>query len=160
MEEGIRSIQEDYSYQKAGWPAQTIFWILMGGVLLWGLLGGLGDGAGVLSQANSIQDNSVVSYASRMRVEKPASLTIQFVQADGAISVSFPQQYLRNVTITQITPEPDFSELIHDRIVYHFRGRGKGLTIIFSQLPKATGSHTVELLANREAHTVSHFVFF
>lgn len=159
MKKDIPSINKDFKYQRAEWPIARIFWTLVAGVLIYGLLGGFGDGETVLNRKTLNLSGSHIEYDRYLRVEK--NFTIKIFLSDSAqnCSVGFNKDYIDKVQITQVIPEPKKVELKANKIVYTFSTSGAG-TITFFNDPLKMGNPHLELEVNGKKASISQFIYF
>jgi hypothetical protein len=160
MKKDISSINEDYRIQKIGWPVQKIFWSLIFCVLIFGVLGGLGDNTGVLSEKTIEVNGAVIKYQRYLRVEKSFETKVILTDAhSGNTTIAFDAEYINRVRIVQVIPEPDAVEINDNHIIYHFNTTRTG-TITFFNDPLKMGSYTLELDVNGTKTTLSQYTYF
>lgn len=160
MEKDISSINDYFKYQKKEWVIKRIFWALMAIFLLYGLLGGLGDSEGILTNKKIELSNCIIEYQKYTRVEKKFDLKIQLKKSDQEFCIiSINDDYINKVRIEQIIPEPEEVEIKNSRIYYKIKAEGGGI-ISFFNMAKRKGKQNLELEVNGHKTKIEHFIFF
>jgi hypothetical protein len=156
---GDIDINQDLAFQRTCWTAQRIGWIAMALLVLSALLGLFGRG---LFSHTLIRDPSIplsVEYERFGRYQSPLTLRVHVnpgASAVGTVGLWFSQDFLRNVRIQSITPQPDRAELSPNGTVYIFglaqRNQGGEAIVHFEPLIIGALSGKVGLT---ESHTIA-----
>lgn len=154
----ISSINVDYKYQRIGWPIQRIFWVLVTGVLVFGLLGGFGD-HDFMSKKTASLPGTQVEYERFLRIEKSFEMKLFLDDSVRNFSIGLNNDYLDNVKITQVIPEARDVFARGNSIVYQF-GTMHGGSIVFYLDPMKMGSQKLELEVNGQKAFLSQYVYF
>jgi hypothetical protein len=117
-------IEQDLAFQKRIWCVQRIGWVLIALILAAALLGLFGSGP--LSRAEvSTPDGAVqLSYSRFARALAPMRmrLTVQpGLATEDLVEFSLNRQYLHDIKIEQINPEPDMALAAAEGIRYRFQ---------------------------------------
>ena len=120
---GDVEINQDLDFQRRCWTVQRIGWIVMALLVLSALLGLFGRG--LFSHA-VVRDPSIplsVEYERFGRYQSPLTLSLHLnpgVSRDGKVGLWFSQDFLRDVQIQSIVPQPDRAELSQSGTIYLF----------------------------------------
>ncbi len=120
---GDLEIDQDLDYQQQSWIIQRIAWLVMGLVILAGLLGVFGTGLLSNAKVGKQTDPLWLEYGRFERFQSPTKLRLHFspnAGQAGKIRVWFKRNYLENVQLQQVTPEPESVEAQSDRFIYTF----------------------------------------
>ncbi len=120
---GELEIKQDLLHEKREWLVERIGWCIMGLLILAALLGLLGNGP--LSSKIEGDKNSLlwVEYDRYGRYQAPAILKIHLKAGSsqaGQARVSVNRDYIENMEIQNIEPEPYKVEAGRDRLTYSF----------------------------------------
>jgi hypothetical protein len=159
VEKDISSINKDLKYQKISWPVRNVFWVLMAGCLIFGLMGGFGDSQGMINKKHVSIGQNVIEYEPYLRVEKNGELKIFLNDSITNCVVGFNDSYIDKIKITEIIPEPDEVSLDDKHIYFKFKTSGKG-TITFFQDPIRPGKHVVDFSLNGKKILLHQFIYF
>jgi hypothetical protein len=144
-------IDQDMTFQRRQWVVQRIGWLIFGLIVLGGLVGVLG--AGPLSNVKaSGADGAQVEYERFTHRATPMTLTIDpgaSVSADGTVEIALPYEFISNLEIHRIVPEPDSEILSGDEIIYSFNvGEGGLSPITFHVEAEDAGSFQAHIRIN------------
>lgn len=120
---GDIEINQDPDFQRRCWRVQRIGWIVMALLALSALLGLFGRGP--FSHA-LIRDPSIplsVEYERFGRYQSPLTLSLHLnagASGDREVRLWFSQDFLRDVHIQSITPQPDRADLSPSGTIYVF----------------------------------------
>lgn len=118
-------IADDLDFQRRTWKVQRAAWVIMVAISLAGLFGVFGKGP--LSDAHIGADGSPLraDYDRFLRLDAPTQLTVYVGSAaarpDSTVELWVDRQWLSKMEISQITPEPDKTRALADRLAYTFR---------------------------------------
>lgn len=118
-------IVDDLKFQRRTWIVQRIGWAMMILLSFAALLGVFGKGP--LSNAHLGDDGSTLraDYDRFLRLNAPTELTVYIgaaaIKPDSTAELWVDRSWLSNLEISQITPEPDKTRALADRLVYTFR---------------------------------------
>ncbi|MBT1702875.1 hypothetical protein [Chryseosolibacter indicus] len=158
IEKDISSINKDYKYQRISWPIQKVFWILITGVLVFGLLGGFGD-HDFMSRKTANLPGAEVEYERFLRIEKSFEMRLTLDDTVKDFSVGLNRDYFDKVKITDVIPEARDVFARGNSIVYQFNS-DQGGTIVFHLDPMKMGSQKLELEVNGKKAFLSQYVYF
>lgn len=141
---GDLQLEEDHAFQRRGWIAQRIAWAFMLLILITAVLGVFGSG--VLSDASIADEYECLSidYQRFGRRQADQTMTVRAAcrKADqNELSLWLDRDYISQIEIESITPEPKESQISTDRLTYLFpisdQSGPKTVTIRFK--PKRAG---------------------
>jgi hypothetical protein len=159
VEKDISSINKDLKYQNISWPVRNLFWTIMAGCLIFGLMGGFGDYFGMMSKKQVSLGKDVIEYEPYLRVEKSFVLKIFLNDPINNCVVGFNDSYIDKIKITEIIPEPDEVSIQDNHIYFKFKTNGKG-TITFFQDPVKPGRQVVGFSLNGKKVLLDQFIYF
>lgn len=130
-----RSIElyEDVDFQRRQWRWQRFGWVLMCLFAAAGLLGYFGDGpysAGVASSTDGALRLDYERFARRDAVSRLRVTLAPQALVDGHVELRVGNDYLRNVQIHAITPEPEQSIAGAEDVAYRFAGAASGRELV------------------------------
>ena len=120
-------IAEDLKFQRRTWVVQRIGWTIMVLLSLAALFGVFGKGP--LSNAHLGDDAAPLraDYDRFLRLNAPTQLTLYAggaaIRPDSTVELWIDRHWLSEMEINGITPEPDKTRVLADRIVYTFRAQ-------------------------------------
>jgi hypothetical protein len=136
-------INHDLKHEELEWKIERVGWILMALTLLAAMAGLLGTGA--LSRAKAGQDDLLsVEYSRFARYQAPDSLRVRVnpgVSRNGKVRLWLDSEYIQNIELKHIDPEPERVEAGPERFTYtfNFSGDGQATTLIFHFEPNNFG---------------------
>ncbi len=142
-------IQQDLPHQRLEWKIERIGWVVMALVLLLALGGLLGPGP--LSRATTSDRDSLlhVQYNRLARYQAPEQLVVRLgsgVAQAGKLRLWLNQEYVHNIELLHIDPEPASVEAGGDRLTYTFEVTGAGqTTVVFHFEPNTFGRTAVAI---------------
>lgn len=128
-------------------------------LLLYGVLGGLGDSTGFLSEHTTRLPNGYIKYLSRLRVEKSFQTSILVDDTVKDFRLAINNDYIQKIRITQIIPEPQEVTIRDKQIVYRFSTLGAGTITLFCD-PRKMGNQRLEVDVNGIKTSLSQYIFF
>jgi hypothetical protein len=120
---GDLEIEQDIVFQRREWSAQRAGWALMALTILAALAGLLGHGPLSSATAGSQNDPIWIEHERFERWQAPAQLRLHLgtnSAVDGQARVWLSRDYVEQIQIEQVTPQPDRVEAGPDRITYVF----------------------------------------
>lgn len=121
---GGLEIAQDLEFQRRSWVVQRTGWVLMALTTLAALLGLLGRGPLSRTTVGAESESLSVEYNRFGRFQSPTTLRLN-LGSDAArkslVRVWLDRDYLENVQIQQITPEPQRVEAGSERLIYVFQ---------------------------------------
>ena|SRR3982751_5727911 len=138
-------ITEDVEFQRGIWTFQRVAWALMSLLIIATLLGLFGTG--LLGQATAGAKTSAlwIEYDRFTRSQaETATLRVHFgagAGADGRVRFWLNREYMENVKVLSISPQPEAVETAADRFTYVFNvpDVGQPATVIFHLEPEKAG---------------------
>ncbi|WP_051935415.1 hypothetical protein [Deinococcus sp. YIM 77859] len=122
-------ITQDLEFHRRELRAEKIGWLLMLLVVVAALLGVFGSGPLSKGQVRAAGGALSAEYPRFARYLAPAELRLTFDPAavqEGALHVWLSREFLDEVQVEAITPEPDAQQLEGDRLTYTFGARNTG----------------------------------
>jgi hypothetical protein len=117
---GNLEVAQDMQFQEKEWVVERWGWII-GFVLILAALAGL-FGEGPLARASAAAGPLEVRYERFVRFDAPTELLLQAQSGSEAnVTVWFDRDYLQNVQVERIVPEPDLAYIDQNRIYYQFQ---------------------------------------
>lgn len=153
----VESIEERYSFARKELRLQKVLVVVLFCFILVGLLGLFGDG--YFSERTISAENYEIEYQQFVREETPTELTIHLKKVSENISVSFNDDYVRQVRIEQVLPEPENMWIEDNRLFYSFGSSSEG-SVIFYLNPERSGAKTLSLSVQDELHQLTQYVYF
>jgi hypothetical protein len=142
---GDLEIVQDLNYQRREWRAQRIAWLIMAMIISAALLGLTGGGGPLNSASVSASDGLLqLEYHSPARREAATGLRIT-LPADGegdTARIWLSREFVDNLLISEIRPEPEQVEVAPDRLIYTFNtsaATGEPVSVVFIFQPKHIG---------------------
>lgn len=163
---GSLEIDHDMKFHQRSWRLQRVAWVIMALLLLAALLGLFGSGP--LSRATLVDESGTISlnYERFARREAPTALRVHLAANavdDDEIRLWISRDYIDEVEIERITPQPSATEVGVDRLIYTFQAveSGQPVTIILHLKAAHTGSLPGQLgLSERKSFlSFKHFVY-
>lgn len=118
-------IKEDLDFQQRSWKVQRVAWILMALISLAALLGLFGRGPASSAHAGSDESGLRIDYERFVRQESPGSITAHVgapvLRPDSTVELWLDRQWLAEMELRYITPEPESTRIEADRVIYNFR---------------------------------------
>lgn len=139
-----------------GWQVQRVGWVLVLAIMLAAALGVFGHG--ILSKKVVQLENAQATYERFFRYE--AEMEIRFSVADGAAptQVYFSQDYLKNMRIEQIVPEPKESFTRSGSVFFVF-GEDTPREVSFYLMAEKVGTIQGEVGINNANFHLSQFIY-
>ncbi|MBW3537916.1 hypothetical protein KY386_00310 [Candidatus Parcubacteria bacterium] len=139
----VKSIQveQDLAHQRLFWKIERAGWLLM--VLLIGAaLLGLSGAGGRLNQATARAEGVELEYQPFMRQLAPSQLTVRINRAAGdGFTFRLDRDYLSQLQIQAITPEPDSVTAVRDQLEFKFPAdESSPLSVKLDIQPEAVGT--------------------
>ena len=160
MDKDISCINQHLKSQRIGWIIKRISWVGMAMLLLFGLLGGLGESDGILNEKTIRIDGVQIEYEKFLRVQKSFEMKVIIEKAViDDLSISINKEYIDKVQITQIIPSPKHVEVTDAQIIYTFNSFKKG-TITFFNDPIRMGNQKLEIEINRNKVSFFQYIYF
>jgi hypothetical protein len=127
---GDLEVEQDLAFQRREWVVERVGWTAMLVLAVAGLLGLFGTGPLAAAEARGA-DGLLLDYGRFERFNAPAELIFevpaQSIAEDGTFTLALARDYLDDVEVEQVTPEPE-----------EVRADGEWLTFTFgSAAPEA-----------------------
>lgn len=146
---GDLEIEQDLPFQEREWTVQRVAWVLLLALLALGLAGLFGTGP-LSSATKEAGDGALaVDYQRFIRHDGRTTLTFTLdgsLASAGELELWIAQEYLGDVEVQGISPQPTETRAESDRVVHVFTVPDPGTTleVRFSLRPQAMGRLTVE----------------
>lgn len=149
-------IDEWPQLHEKSWIIQRIGWVLLLLFVAAGAFGLFGDGK--LSSKRISAGQASCSYDHFLRYEGSSRIHFEITRAE-SISLTIPQQYISEMGVRSIIPQPEKSFFSENNIVYLFASTGHESSIILDCHPKTTGSVSGEITLNNTRFLLKHFIY-
>jgi len=120
---GDLEIDQDLPHERLEWRIERVGWIVMALMLLAALVGLLGPGPLSSTTAGEKGSTLWVEYNRFERYQAPAMLRVHLgpgAARDGKARLWLNREYVENIELHHIDPEPESVEVGHDRLIYTF----------------------------------------
>jgi hypothetical protein len=153
-------IGEDLTQQRKVWVIERVSWTLGAIVILGALLGFAGHGKFSDREVTAPESSLVVSYQRFERYHAQTLLSLRLADVEeGETRVRIGQEFLGNIEVMRIEPEPERVELDTDFMTYVFNANTPGL-ILFHYKPVNPGPMQIEIgLADEPLQRLPQFVY-
>ena len=121
---GDVEINQDLDFQRRCWKVQRIGWTIMTLLILGGLLGMFGRGPFSRTLASDPSIPLSLEYERFGRYQSPLTLSLHLnpgASEDGEVRLWFSRDFLRQVQIQGMTPNPDGAALSPNGTTFIFR---------------------------------------
>ena len=149
-------IQEHLDAHKTGFIVQKFGIVFIIGLVVAAALGVFGDG--ILSKRSDAKGDILLEYERFYRHEARMELSFVMVNVANDAEISFPNQYLKDVRVESIIPEPNSTRIDRDKVHYSFEGKGN-MRITFYMVPRKVGTLNGSIDMNGHSFSLSHFIF-
>ena len=167
---GEIEVDEDPDFLTRSWGVQRIGWIVMVLIVIAALLGLFGRGPLARATAGNAGDPLRLEYERFTRHSSPATLQVHLAPGvtdeqeggGGTARVWLDREYMQDIAIESISPEPQSMEAGKEGIVYVFRiAKADQFTrVTFHIQPKGYGLRSGRIgLAGREPLRFRQFIF-
>lgn len=116
-------VDQDLKFEKAEWKAERVGWIVMAILLLAGLAGLLGPGPLSARVAGDPASRLWIEYNKFERRESPCKVILHVTPGSTTSRIRFSQDFVRNVQIEHVDPEPERTEAAIDGYSFPFAFR-------------------------------------
>lgn len=139
---GDLQIDEDIAFERREWTIQRVTFIVLLAIVIAGLLGALG-GPGPLSAATLGESGASLrlTYERFIHVLEAHALSFEVRPTDasaGTVSLALGLDYLRDIEVQRVHPEPETVQAASDRLIYTFALASPGETIRIQFTVRAT----------------------
>lgn len=143
-----RTDEQEEAFHSREWRVQRVGWVLIAGFIALAVAGLFGGGP--LSEASvSSADAGTIDYERYTRHGARTTLTItpaaQALQGN-VVRVTFPRDYLDQLEIEEITPEPTRVRMSGERLIYEFAVADAGSSISILARPEQMGRHRAQIV--------------
>jgi hypothetical protein len=156
-------VEERPAFHRRDYFVQRFGWSFMGLVFLLGLLGLWGDGVLSDTTAHNDQARLTVSYERFVRNTGLTTLQLRIshdVRDEDVVAVRVSQEYLSDVEITGITPQPERVTSDETDLRYEFPVRDNSqLVVTFDLRPQGYGTKVGTIRLSDEAVVFQQFVY-
>lgn len=157
---GDLDINEDLDHQRALWRVQRVGWTALVVALIAALLGLFGV-SGPLNHAVIEAGGSRLIYERFPHLETSTGLQVRTVASrEGYVELALGSEYLANVRLTEVIPEPDKVQFRRHGFVYLFRvDPDIELAITLHVTPQKPGLMRGEFRADEDRLPFTQFVY-
>jgi hypothetical protein len=158
IEESSHDLQldEKLSMHEAGWVAQAIGLTFIFFIVLSAAAGLYGEGP--LSKRIEKSPNATLEYQRFNRYQHETELKVNIQQTNGVVTVAIPNDYLEQVEIKSIQPEPKSNKIEGGYVKYSFEGSGTS-NITFFIKPQNYGAISGGVDVNDQRFLFNQFIF-
>jgi len=137
LNEDERALWREWRFERGGWGVIAL-------VLAAGFAGLFGDGALAAASATSADGATVARYERIVRHGAPSDITLRLAPGtgrDSIVIVSLDEEYLRDVDVLHVSPEPLRVRAAAGRVEYHLLrlDPSRPMTVVLSVEPGAAG---------------------
>lgn len=122
---GSIEIAQDMEFQRVSWRLQRVGWVVMLGITLAALIGVFGGGPLASAEAGDEKSGIRIAYQRFTRLNSRQTLDIEIApaatQSDSTVRIWLDREWIESNEITNITPEPEATELDAESIIYTFK---------------------------------------
>jgi hypothetical protein len=143
-------INQDLPHQRHEWTIERVGWIAIVLLLLAGLAGLLGPGP--LSQARASDQEATlgVEYNRFEHYQAPSILKIHLgpgTSSEGQVRLWINRDFIENIQLEHIDPEPESMEVGSDRITYVFKvsDPNQPTAVTYHYEPNSYGSRPIRI---------------
>lgn len=159
-------VAEDLDFQEKEWKVQRLGWVLFALLILLAAAGLFGNEFLAIARAGAEGDGLWVDYQRFARLFSPKEMQVsvgpQAFSAQDTVEIRVNRDFIDDVRIESIEPEPASVELQADSYVYTFEvdALEQAIEIDFDFQFLSPGLHraSVEVPSGEEVH-LSHFVY-
>ncbi|MBA2685062.1 MAG: hypothetical protein H0U66_11270 [Gemmatimonadaceae bacterium] len=159
-------LADNLSFQRRTWEVQRVGWIIMVLISIAALLGVFGKGPFSNGRLGDDASPLRADYERFLRLNAPAQLTVYVggsaIRPDSTVELWIDRSWLSRMEINGITPEPDKTRVLGDRLAYTFRAQPgpKPVRITFEMDNRALWRIGGELgLTNGPSYSFSQFAY-
>ncbi len=120
-------IADDLEFQRRTWKVQRVGWTIMVLISIAALFGVFGKGPFSNGRLGDDAFPLRADYDRFLRLNAPTQLTVYVgggaIRPDSTIELWIDRAWLSKMEINGITPEPDKTRVLADRLVYTFRAQ-------------------------------------
>jgi len=135
---GDLEIGQDLAFERRQEQVRRLSAVAGAALLLAALLGVFGAG-GPFAHAEVSSGAVTVEYERFTRYEAQTNLDIEVSDSEGETDIALARSYLQDVSVENISPEPESATVAPDRTVYTF-DLEPGATVTFELKPERFGS--------------------
>jgi hypothetical protein len=149
---------QDMPFQRRQWVFERVSWVVMGTVILLAALGFAGPGP-LSHRSVATPDGSLrIEYHRFIRYQTPYEVTFCLRQTASDTSVSIARDYLRDLEVQFVNPQPAIVSGDGQWITYTFRG--SDVQAVFTFESQRFGPSTLRLKAgDQQSLELNQFVF-
>lgn len=154
-------VKEDLPLQRREWRVQRVIWIFLCLILMAGLLGLFGRGPISETIAGDPADAFWLQYEKFNRYKSSSVLRVHMRrEPDQPFQFQLSNDYLNNIQLEQITPEPERMEAASSHTTFYFAAKGRDdavATIYFR--PHRIGRLDAEAVSGETVRRFSQWVY-
>ena len=149
-------INEELDAHKTGWAVQAVGIVLLYVFIVLAAAGLFGDG--IASKTTESANGVTVESERFYRFEARMEVKLKIPDAQGEVEVAFPNDYLADMRVESILPEPEETRQEEGKVVYTFAGTGPR-DITFFLIPQSFGSVQGNLTVGENDFLLKHFIY-
>ncbi|HEX2142034.1 MAG TPA: hypothetical protein VHK28_07155 [Candidatus Limnocylindria bacterium] len=161
---GDLEVEQDLAFQRREWIAERIGWTAMLVLAVAGVLGLFGTGPLAAAEARG-GNGLLVDYGRFERFNAPAELIFevpaQGIAEDGTFSLALARDYLDDVEVEQVTPEPDRVRADGEWLTFSFASATpQTVTVVFHLQHDRIGPTELRVrLGDGEPMAIGQFIY-
>jgi hypothetical protein len=117
---GAIDVEQDLGFQREEWRFQTIGRIALAAIVLLGLVGAFGQGPLAHARRTSAAGDITVEYDRITRHRSNSDITFILPAHNGAVVIWIGNEYLENVQLKQVVPQPANTRSTRGRVEFTF----------------------------------------
>lgn len=152
-------IQQNVRWQRTDWASLRVGWAVMVLLLVLGVFGTFGRGGPLANHIVARQDFAI-EYERFGRRETRSALHVAVMQAPRDVEVVLSEEFLRDIDVESVHPEPETVETTEAGMVMTFAARrGSGVDVYLEYRPSKTGLLPVGVSVAGETVRARTFIY-
>ena len=149
-------LEEDLELHRKGWIAKPFGRAVIISILVAGALGFFGGGW--LSKQVLRQGAATIQFDRFLRNQGEMDLVVSMTGVSGRSAVSFPLEYMNNLHVEDIVPQPETSFIRSGQVWYVFQA-DQNLLAHFYLKPQTVGNLHGSVWVNDQFIPLSHYIY-
>jgi hypothetical protein len=154
-------VKEDLEFFKREWKIEKTGWIIMFFLVSLAGLGLMGEGPISRSTVGAYPEKMQIHYSYFMRILTQDKISIELAKAAEKPSVWISRDYLKDIEIENILPEPESQVIEADKVIYFFKSgrQGQNIEVTFSIKPEKFGIYHARIGTGTDVEEFKQFVY-